>query len=384
MGIGLITALTGLIDIKLVVPGTYTILTSGDISLEIIIAFVSLIIIGATMELHIQGGFAIGLVFGALMWWLQTNTFPKDLVMVPQFSLDSLSLSDINISVIILVFNLVFLYILTLNGLAKSLSDLSKLTFPDGSIPRGNWLLVVCGISTIISGYFCGPPILISPESAAAIKSGAKTGFSVLICGIIFGLSTFFSPLFSHVPPVATSPLLILVGMLLFQNADRIQWSRPSQAIPAFFVILMIPFTCSILNGIGLGYILFIIFHIINGQFLHKVEAFVKSMGWYDSIVELCPCLRSNRDSYLPIPNHLDDLHLGRHSDTFLTSSESHALFDLSSSMASSTSRLMNRQRSFSDAQAYQMNPYQRRNSLIDSIEMDLRPTKAIHPLHAL
>jgi hypothetical protein len=159
-------------------------------------------------------------------------------------------LKTINTS-ILLILNLVFLYVLTLNGLARyiqpsevshlakffvisrSMSDLAGLTKPSGVIPRGNWLFICCGLTTVLSGYFSGtyyvvvlaslqisvcaactlgPPILVSPESAAGIKAGAKTGLSTVVCGILFGISVFFWPLFKAVPAAGTAPLLIIVG----------------------------------------------------------------------------------------------------------------------------------------------------------------------------
>ena len=74
------------------------------------------------------------------------------------------------------------------------------------------------GLTTVLSGYFSGPPILISPESAAGIKAGAKTGISTLVCGILFGIATFFYPIFAAVPAAGTAPLLIMVGVMLFAN----------------------------------------------------------------------------------------------------------------------------------------------------------------------
>ena len=76
----------------------------------------------------------------------------------------------------------------------------------------------VSGLTTVLSGYFSGPPILISPESAAGIKAGAKTGVSTLVCGILFGIATFFYPIFAAVPAAGTAPLLIMVGVMLFAN----------------------------------------------------------------------------------------------------------------------------------------------------------------------
>jgi AGZA family xanthine/uracil permease-like MFS transporter len=80
------------------------------------------------------------------------------------------------------------------------MSDLAKLTKPNGDIPRGRWLFVVCGVTTILSGYLSGPPILISPESAAGIKAGAKTGISTVVCGLLFLISVFFAPIFAEIP----------------------------------------------------------------------------------------------------------------------------------------------------------------------------------------
>ncbi len=73
MATGLITALTGLIDIKLVIPGTYTILTSGEVTSSIIISIICIFIIGTFLEFHKQGGFAVGLLFGALSYWVSTS-----------------------------------------------------------------------------------------------------------------------------------------------------------------------------------------------------------------------------------------------------------------------------------------------------------------------
>ena len=78
--------------------------------------------------------------------------------------------------------------------------------------------LIYTGLTTVLSGYFSGPPILISPESAAGIKAGAKTGVSTLVCGCLFGIATFFYPVFAAVPAAGTAPLLIMVGVMLFAN----------------------------------------------------------------------------------------------------------------------------------------------------------------------
>lgn len=85
VGIGLITALAGAVEIKLVVRGSLTILSKGDISPEIIISTVSLIVASVALYYHVKGSFVIGLAFGTMTWWIYTNEWPERLIGLPEF-----------------------------------------------------------------------------------------------------------------------------------------------------------------------------------------------------------------------------------------------------------------------------------------------------------
>ena len=274
VGIGLITALAGCTEINLVVKGKYTILDMGEITSEVIISIAALILVTAALHYHVKGAFCFGLFFGTFVWWIVSGEWPKGLVASPEAEK---TVGSHETSIILLIFNLLFLYFLTLNGLARSLSDLAGLTKKSGAIPRGNFLLIVCGLTTILSGYFTGPPILISPESAAGIKAGAKTGLSTLVCGILFGIATFFYPIFAAVPAPGTAPLLIMVGVVLFANVKRIDWSDYKQSVPAYAVLFFIPFTYSILRGVAFGYVLYIFIALFTGDLIEDSVTFVKS-----------------------------------------------------------------------------------------------------------
>lgn len=154
--------------------------------------------------------------------------------------------------------------------------DLAHLTDDNGAIPRGRWLFIVCGAANIASGVTSGAPILISPESAAGIKAGAKTGLSTLVCGMFFGAAAFFSPLFAEVPGAGTAPLLIMVGVLLFQNVKRIDWGYIGYAVPSYLCLFFIPFTYSILRGVVIGFITYIVIGMFTGDFWVQCSEFVK------------------------------------------------------------------------------------------------------------
>ncbi len=161
---------------------------------------------------------------------------------------------------------MIFLYIVTISGLARAFSDLAQVTNENGTVPRGRWLYVICGLLTIFSGCYGGPPILISPESGAGIKAGGRTGLSSVVGGIIFGLAVFFTPLFQAIPAAATAPLLIAVGVILFANTKKIDWSNYAHAFPAYIILFLIPFTYSILKGVLLGWAAYLIMNFFTGD----------------------------------------------------------------------------------------------------------------------
>lgn len=264
VGIGLMTALAGLIELKLVVPGgRVTLLQQGPITPEVCIALLTTLLIALMMHFKIKGSFMFGLIFGTVTSWLYFDTGPDDLITsLPLFDVEIWPFT-FNYKVASLMTSLTFLYVVTGDGLGRSLSDQAELT-TNSAIPQGHRLFMICGLTTALSGLLSGPPILISPESAGGIKAGAKTGLSTLVCGLLFGMSLLFCRLFRHVPAAASTPLLIFVGMMLFVNSSRIKWNEPQEAIPSFFVVMLIPFTYSIVFGVGIGYLLFVLIKVFS------------------------------------------------------------------------------------------------------------------------
>jgi hypothetical protein len=204
------------------------------------------------------------------VWWSYDDSWPKSVASVPKMTLFEGFSSENSHDVILLTFDLLFLYILTLSGLVSSLSTLAGLVRPDNTTPRNRWLFIVCGLCTCLSGLLSGPPILISPESASGIKGGAKTGLSTIVCGLLFAVSVFFNPIFRHVPSAATAPLLIGVGVILFQNVQKLNWKLITESMPAYFVLFFIPFTYSILQGVAIGYVIYLILGVFTGQIFYS------------------------------------------------------------------------------------------------------------------
>jgi len=269
VGIGLLTALAGSTEVGMVTSGEYTILALGSITPEIIISFVGVWMISVAVRYHIKGSFCIAVIFCSIVWWSYDRSFPDQYFAVPTLTTAYFKPTDTT-DVPLLTVDLLFVYILYLNGLLQSLSNLAVLTRKNNSIPRGRWVFIMSGFFTVCGGLLSTAPILVSPESASAIKEGAKTGLSTIVAGLFFLVAAFFGPLFERIPAAGTSPVLIMIGLILFQNVNRVDWKNIADAAPAFVVLFYIPFTYSIIQGVILGYIMYISITLCTGEFLQN------------------------------------------------------------------------------------------------------------------
>jgi AGZA family xanthine/uracil permease-like MFS transporter len=124
------------------------------------------------------------------------------------------------------------------------------------------------GIAAAFSGLFGTSSVTTYVESAAGISAGGRTGLTSLVVAILFLLCPPFASLFSIVPPEATAPALIIVGVLMMSSVMNINWSDLEQAIPAFLTISIMAFAFNISYGIATGFI----FHCIIKLFQGKIK----------------------------------------------------------------------------------------------------------------
>ena len=124
--------------------------------------------------------------------------------------------------------------------------------------------LVCDSVSTIIGSMLGTSNITTYVESSIGIEEGGRTGLTAVSAGICFGLSLFLAPLVACVPMAAIAPILIFVGLSMIENIIKIDWKDILVAIPAFFIIVMMPLSYSITTGIQFGFIFYIIVNLFN------------------------------------------------------------------------------------------------------------------------
>ena len=124
------------------------------------------------------------------------------------------------------------------------------------------WAFLSDGIGIVVSSMMGISPVAVYLESAVGIEEGGRTGIVPIVVSFFFFVSLFFSPIFSSIPPYATGPALILVGIMLMAHADHIPWDEPQDSIPAFLTIIVMPLTFSVAYGVIAGICMYIILRI--------------------------------------------------------------------------------------------------------------------------
>lgn len=152
-------------------------------------------------------------------------------------------------------------------GTILGVGDEAKLTKPDGSFPGINRVLFVDGMAVAAGGASSSSATTCFVESTAGVGEGARTGLANIVTGSLFAVSLFLTPLATMVPSQAATPALIAVGFLIMAGSVRdIDWNDFTIAVPAFLAMVMMPFTYSITNGIGIGFVAFSVLRLATGR----------------------------------------------------------------------------------------------------------------------
>jgi len=135
-----------------------------------------------------------------------------------------------------------------------------------GRLPGARRVLLVDSVGAMFGGLANSSSNTTYIESAAGVADGARTGLAPVVTGLLFLTAMFFSPLASVIPAQATAPALIIVGFFMMGIVREIPWEDYEQAIPAFVTMLAMPFTWSITNGIGAGFVTFAAIKLLRGR----------------------------------------------------------------------------------------------------------------------
>ncbi|MDX3768139.1 MULTISPECIES: NCS2 family permease [unclassified Streptomyces] len=205
-------------------------------------------------------------------WGLTVPSLPGDVVAAPDFGLlGSFSLFGAFqqtgvVTVVLLVFTLILSDFFDTMGTVVGVSNEAGLLDEQGKVPNLGRVLLIDGVAAVAGGAASASSNTSYIESAAGVGEGARTGFASLVTGALFAVALFLTPLATVVPAQAAAPALIAVGFLLMAQVRHIDWERYEIAIPAFLTIAVMPFTYSITNGIGAGFLAYVVIKTVLGK----------------------------------------------------------------------------------------------------------------------
>ena len=204
-------------------------------------------------------------------WNLGYPALPEKVVGLPDLSL----VGDVSfgawtrlpiITVVLLVFTLVLADFFDAMGTMTGLGKEAGLVGKDGQLPNVGKALFVEGLAGAAGGFGSASSNTVFVESASGIAEGARTGLANVVTGLLFIAAMFLTPLYQVVPVEAAAPALVVVGALMMAQVRDIDFTDFTIALPAFLTIVVMPFTYSIANGIGAGFVSYVVIQAVTGK----------------------------------------------------------------------------------------------------------------------
>jgi AGZA family xanthine/uracil permease-like MFS transporter len=215
---------------------------------------------------------ADGAVANLVGWGLNVPKVPDAIVATPdlgllgQFNLfGSFQIVGV-IAAIIAIFALLLSDFFDTMGTVFGLATEAELLEKDGDVPHLQSILIVDSIAAAAGGAASTSSNTAYIESASGIGDGARTGIASVVTGVLFLVAMFFTPLVQIVPYEAAAPALVVVGFLMMTQIRHIDFTNLEIGIPAFLIIVLMPFTYSITIGIGAGFVSWVVIKIFLGK----------------------------------------------------------------------------------------------------------------------
>ena len=284
-GVGFFIGFIGLKNGGIIISNDATFLSLGDFSnIETLLSALGFLLIAILTIRNFKGSIIISilvitllsLTFG-LVEFNGVISYPPSLG--PVFlHLDIIGAIDI--AMISIIASFLFVNLFDTTGTLFGVATRANFIDEKGNISNLDKALK-CDSSTSIIGTFFGcAPVTSYVESSSGIEAGGRTGLTAITIGFLFLFSIFLSPLASIVPSYATSGALIYVSFLILSGLQKLDWTDISELIPSLIIIVMIPLTFSIADGISLGFIAFIVMKIASGNIKS-----ISSGSWFLTII---------------------------------------------------------------------------------------------------
>ena len=271
-GVGLFIGLIGLKNGGIIVGNQATLLSLGEFSqIETLLAAIGFLIISILSVRKVTGAIIIGILATTLIAYfiglIEFNgivSYPPEIA--PTFmKLDILG--ALNLGMLTIIMSFLFVNLFDTTGTLLGVASRANLISNDENSDGLNKALKADSSASIFGTFFGCSPVTSYVESSAGVEAGGRTGLTSIVVGLLFLFAMFLSPLASIIPPYATAGALIYVAILMLSGMEKLNWSSTAELLPALVIIVMIPLTFSIADGIALGFLTYVFLKIFNGEY---------------------------------------------------------------------------------------------------------------------
>ena len=270
-GVGLFIGIIGLKSGGIIITNDATLLALGDFTnIETLLAATGFLIISALSIKKIPGAIIIGIlvitliaIFADLIQFKGVISTPPNIA--PTFmKLDILG--ALNLGMLTVIMSFLFVNLFDTTGTLVGVATRANLLDENGEAENLDKALKADSGASIFGTFFGCSPVTSYVESSAGVEAGGRTGLTAVVVGILFILAMFLSPLASIIPAYATAGALVYVAILMLGGMEKLNWSHVTELLPALIILIMIPLTFSIADGIALGFLSYVVLKITNGE----------------------------------------------------------------------------------------------------------------------
>lgn len=270
-GIGLYIAFIGLKSADIIVDNPATLVSLGKISEgSALLGIIGIVVTSILLVKNIKGALLIGIIATTLIGIpLGVTQFNGVLSAPPSIEPIFMKIqwdSILSKDMFVIVFTFLFVDLFDCIGTVIGVTERAGIV-KNGKIPHLKEVFVVDSIATTAGAMMGTSTVAVYVESAAGVNEGGRSGLTAVTTGIFFLLALFLSPLFLSIPVAATTPVLVLVGLMMMSSVLNVNFSDYSEAIPAFVCFLFMPLCYSISDGIVLGHLSYIFINLLSGNY---------------------------------------------------------------------------------------------------------------------
>ena len=270
-GVGLFVGFIGLKTGGIIIQNEATFLSLGNLkNIETLLAGIGFLLILILAIRKITGAIIIGVltvtISGLFLGLIEFNGIVSQPPDIRPILLKLDIVGAVDVAMISVIISFLFVNLFDTAGTLLGVASRANLIDISGKIKNLDRALKADSTASVAGSFFGCSPVTSYVESSAGVEAGGRTGLTAITVGLFFLISIFFSPLASMVPVYATSGALIYVAILMLSGMEKLDWSDNTELLPALIMIIMIPLTFSIANGIAIGFIAYVVLKYSSGK----------------------------------------------------------------------------------------------------------------------